>query len=166
MSPPRPLPPLQGWPTQRYDEAYGFLWYCGGGLLVSQTVVDHGTVEAAHAYHDTADQVLATCAEDMERSGGLYVIHDLRQLRTYDAAARKVWQERMRRRGRGYLRGSTVVVREASPLLKMAVQGVNMMASLNLGSRIELSTDLSAVLRKHRVAPPGPDVPFPGLPGR
>jgi hypothetical protein len=162
MSPLRPLPPLQGWPIQQYDEAFGFLWYCGGATLVSQALAEHGTIEAAHAYHDRADAVIASCAGDLDRCGGLYVIHDLRRLRTYDAGARKVWQERMRRRGRGYLRGSTVVVLEASPLLKMAVQGINMMASLSLGSRIELSTDLATVLRKHRVVPPEPGVPFPG----
>jgi hypothetical protein len=163
MGSPRPLPPLQGWPVQRYDERFGFTWYCGEGIMVSQVLVPHGTEVAAHAYHDLADAVVARCRDDLERCGGLYVIHDLRQLRTYDASARRVWQERMRRRGRGYLRGSTVVVLEASPLLKMAVQGINLMASLSLGSSIELSTDLSAVLRAQRVAPPPEGTPFPGL---
>jgi hypothetical protein len=156
-----PRAPLQAWRLQVADARFGFAWYCGNGVIVTQAAVNHGTVEAAHAYHDLADRVITHRAEDLKTAGGLYVIHDLRLLETYDSDARKVWSERMRSRERGYLRGSTVVVKEVSPLLKMAVAGINMMTTLNLGSKVELSLDLTETLRQHRVQPPGPGDRFP-----
>lgn len=150
-----PRPPFETWPVQIADERFGFAWYCGAGIIVTQSALTHGTQESAHAYHDYADRVLLDHADDLAKAGGLYVIHDLRILQTYDQTARRAWTERMKRRKNGYLRGSTVVVREATPLLKMAVSGINLMAALNLGSTIELTTDLIATLRKHDVQPPG-----------
>ncbi|MFW6050443.1 MAG: hypothetical protein ACODAU_04670 [Myxococcota bacterium] len=161
MAQPRPKPPLDAWPVQAYDERIGFIWYCEGGVIVSQATVRHGTPEAADAYHDLVDQALEARADDLARSGGLFVVHDWRELTSYDAAARKVWQERMRRRGRGYLRGAAVVVAQANPLLRMAVQGANLMAALNLGSHIELATDMPTLLRAHGIEPPQ-EASFPG----
>jgi hypothetical protein len=160
----QPRPPLQHWPVQVLDPRFGFVWYCQRGIMVAQLVVDHGTAEAAHAYHDLEDRVLAHRGEEVERAGGLYVIHDWRGVHTYDAETRKVWLARMRRRKPGYLRGSTVVVTEASSLLRMGVQAVNMMASLNLGlvSRITLSEDLSHALAEEGVRPPPQGASFPG----
>jgi hypothetical protein len=160
----RPHPPLHDWPVQVYDEVFGFAWYCGQGVMVAQAVVRHGTGKGAHAYHDFEDRVLNHCQADVAQAGGLYVIHDMRAMQSYDVAARKVWIERMQRRKRGYLRGSTVVVTDASALLKMAVQAVNMVATLNLGmaSRIELASDLSQALRSRRISPPARGTPFPG----
>jgi len=149
-----PRPPFESWPVHLADERFGFAWYCGAGVIVTQATLTHGTQEAAHAYHDFADRVLVDHAEEVTRAGGLYVIHDLRILQTYDQAARRAWTERMKRRRNGYLRGSTVVVQEANSLLKMAVSGINLMAALSLGSTIELTTDLPATLRQHEVQPP------------
>lgn len=149
-----PRPPFESWPLQVADDRFGFAWYCGAGVIVTQSVLTHGTQEAAHTYHDFADKILVEHADEIGKSGGLYVIHDLRLLQTYDHAARRAWTERMKRRRNGYLRGSTVVVNEPTPLLKMAVSGINLMAALSLGSEIELSTDLPATLRKHDVQVP------------
>jgi len=149
-----PRPPFETWPLQLADERFGFAWYCGAGMIVTQGALTHGTQEAAHAYHDFADRVLIDHAEEIASSGGLYVIHDLRLLQTYDQSARRAWTERMKRRRNGYLRGSTVVVKEANSLLKMAVSGMNLMAAVSLGSTIELTTDLPGTLRQHDVHPP------------
>lgn len=160
MELPPPRSPMDRWPVQVADPRFGYAWYCGEGVVVSQAVLTHGTEEAAHAYHDVVDAALAAAPAEFEAAGGLYVIHDFRLVRKYDAGARTAWQERMRRRGRGYLRGSTVVVHQASPLLKMAVQAINLMASLSLGSRIELASDPSVVLAELGVTGPAPR--FPG----
>jgi hypothetical protein len=85
----------------------------------------------------------------------------MRLLESYESAARRAWSERMSRRGRGYLRGSTVVVTRASPLLKMAVSGINLMAALSLGSAIEVANDMEETLRVHGVKQPSEDAQFP-----
>ena len=149
-----PRAPFERWPLQVADEQWGFAWYCGKGVIVTQAAVTHGTQYAAHSYHDFADRMLSEHAAEIEAAAGLYVIHDLRLLQTYDAGARRAWTERMKRRKRGYLRGSTVVVDEATPLLKMAVSGINMMAALSLGSFVELTNDLPGALRKYDVQAP------------
>jgi hypothetical protein len=60
----------------------------------------------------------------------------------------------MNRRKRDYIRGASAVVPNASPLFKMAVSGINMMAALNFGTSIDLLDDIEAALRKHAVRPP------------
>lgn len=151
---PKPRPPLDRWPIQHRDANYGFAWYCGRGVIVSQVVSSHGSAAAAHSYHDFEERILRERAPELARSGGLFVIHDWRAMQTYDAEARRVWQERMRQRERGYLRGSVVCVAQAGALLRMAVQAANVVASVSHGSKVELSEDLEAALREHRVDGP------------
>lgn len=152
--PSTPSPPFDAWPLEIADERFGFAWYCGSGIIVTQATITHGTSEAAHAYHDYADHVLSEHAAEVQAAGGLYVIHDLRLLASYDSAARRAWTERMKRRRRGYLRGSTVVVAEATPLLRMAVSGISLMAAVSLGSSVDLSTDILETLARHGVKAP------------
>jgi len=75
-------------------------------------------------------------------------------METYDADARRIWQERMRAHEKGYLRGSVVCVARASALLKMAVQAVNLVASVTHGAKVELSSDLETTLKAHGVLDP------------
>jgi hypothetical protein len=91
--------------------------------------------------------VLRERAADCKRAGGLFVIHDWRAMVTYDAEARRVWQQRMREREKGYLRGSVVCVANAGALLRMAVQAANVVASVVHGAKVELSRDLTGTLR-------------------
>ena len=93
-------------------------------------------------------------AAELARSGGLFVIHDWRTMQTYDAEARRVWQERMREREKGYLRGSIVCVAHAGALLKMAVQAANVVASVVHGSKVALSDDLESALREYGLDSP------------
>jgi len=142
-----PQPPFHHWPVQHFDPRYGFAWYCGRGLIVSHIVVTHGTEAAAHAYHDFEGSVLRDYKDEVAKQGGIFVVHDWRAMETYEASGRRVWQERMVARPKGYLRGSTVCLLRASPLLRMAVQGANMVASLTHGAKVELSTDIDGALR-------------------
>lgn len=144
-----PRAPLEGWRVQHQDPHYGYAWYCGQGIIVSQVTTAHGTGQAARNYHEFEERILRERARDCERAGGLFVIHDWRLMETYDAEARRVWQERMRARTKGYLRGSVVCVANAGALLRMAVQAVNVVASVTHGAKVELTDDLDAVLRKY-----------------
>ncbi len=148
-------PPFDHWPIQHEDPRYGFAWYCGRGLIVSHITVSHGTKEAAHAYHDYESSILRLYAKEVADAGGLFVIHDWRAMVTYDAEARRVWQERMRSRKKGYLRGSVVCLAGAAPLLKMAVQAANLWASVLHGAKVELITDVRAALLEHHAFPGG-----------
>ncbi len=151
-----PQRPLDGWRVQHADPHYGYAWYCGEGIVISQVIVPHGSVEAARAYHDFEDAILRDRSVDMQRAGGLFVIHDWRAMESYDGEARTVWQARMRLRPKGYLKGSVVCLARANKLLHMAVQAANLVASIAHGAKVELTTDLDRALRDHRIAePPG-----------
>lgn len=123
-------------------------------MIVSHITTPRGTAAAANSYHDFETRILHERAADMQRAGGLFVIHDWRMMETYDADARRVWQERMRAHERGYLRGSVVCVARANALLKMAVQAANLVASVMHGAKVELSNDVEGTLAAHNVKPP------------
>jgi hypothetical protein len=146
--------PFENWPIQHVDRHYGYAWYCGGGIIVSHITARRGTAAAAESYHDFETRMLREHAMDMKAAGGLFVIHDWRAMESYDADARRIWQERMRAHEKGYLRGSVVCVARANALLKMAVQAVNLVASVTHGVKVELSTDLDTVLKAHGVFDP------------
>lgn len=150
----QPLPPFERWPVQHRDDTFGFAWYCGRGVIVSQVIYPHGSGAAARSYHRFEEQVLHDRAAEVARYGGLFVVHDWRAMQTYDAEARRVWQERMREREKGYLRGSVVCVARAGALLKMAVQAANVVTSVVHGVRVELTEDLEGALREYAIEPP------------
>jgi hypothetical protein len=148
-------PPFDRWPVQHFDPRYGFCWYCGDGLIVSHLNVHCGTQAAAEAYHDFEEAILESEAREIVASGGLFVIHDWRSMQTYEPGARHHWQQRMQARRKGYLRGSVVCVARAGPLLRMAVQAVNLFASVTQNGKVELARDVDRVLQEHHVTPPG-----------
>jgi hypothetical protein len=148
-------PPFDHWPAQHVDPQYGYAWSCGQGLIVSHTTVTHGTTASAHSYHDYESRILREHAAEVAEHGGIFVIHDWRSLVTYEADARRVWQERMQARRKGYLRGSVVCLLRANPLLRMAVQAANLVASLTQNAKVELTTNIEAALAEHD-AHPGP----------
>jgi hypothetical protein len=153
MSPKR-QPPFDRWPVQHVDPHYGYAWYCGRGLIVSHIMVTHGTVAAAHAYHDFEGRIMEEQADEIAEAGGIYVVHDWRTMVTYDGESRRVWQSRMQLHKKGYLRGSTVVLLKAMPLLRMAVQAVNLVASMTNNGKVEIMTDIDAALAAHEAEPP------------
>lgn len=95
-------------------------------------------------------------AADVAERGGIFVIHDWRTMVTYEAEARRVWQDRMQTRPKGYLRGSVVCVLKAAPLLRMAVQAANVVASVTHQAKVSLTTDLQAALAEHEAHPEPP----------
>jgi hypothetical protein len=149
-----PQPPFHHWPVQHFDPRYGYAWYCGRGLIASHVVVTHGTEAGAHAYHDFESAMLRDYKDEIAENGGIFAVHDWRAMATYESGARRVWQERMTSRPKGYLRGSVVCLLRASSLLRMAVQAANVVASLSHGAKVELSTDVDAALRVHGLRAP------------
>jgi hypothetical protein len=146
--------PFDLWPVQFFDPIYGFAWYCGDGVIVSHVTVQHGTEAAAHAYHDYEETILREKASEVQAANGIFVLHDWRSLQSYDGEGRRAWQRHMKARRKGYLRGSVVCLVKASPLLKMAVQAANVVASVAHGAKVELADDVEACLRAHGISPP------------
>jgi hypothetical protein len=171
MMPPR-RPPFDHWPVQHIDPKYGYVWYLGKGVIVSHITVTHGSDEAARAYHQFEEMILADYAEEVRVAGGIFVIHDWRALESYDASARAVWQQKMRQRPKGYLRGSVVCVARANALLKMAVQAANVVASVTHGAKVDLTTDLAGALERYgakrpkSIRPSGDRLSVPPDPGK
>jgi hypothetical protein len=149
-----PLPPFDHWPVHVADPRFGFVWYCDDATLVAHWACAHLTEDAVNAYQDVVDRALGRYADEIRRAGGLHIIQDFRRTTSHDSAARRTWQARMNRRKRDYIRGATAVVPNASPLFKMAVSGINMLAALNFGSSIDLIDDIETALRKHGVRAP------------
>jgi hypothetical protein len=152
--PPKPKSPFDDWPVPDfYAPDYGFAWMCEGGLVVSHAEATWGHEAGVAGYLEFEDRVLERYRTEIAAAGGLYVIHDWRAVTGYDSGARMHWQEQLRKRPKGYLRGSTVCVTKVAPLLKMAVQAANLVASLTQSARVDLATDLDQVLAQHRPIP-------------
>lgn len=145
-------PPFDTWPAEHFDPHFGYAWYCGRGIVVAHMTITHGTEEGSNAYHDFESSVVDGHAEDVRRYGGLFVIHDWRTMASHEAAARRAWQDRMRDKPKGYLRGSIVCLAKANPVLKMAVQAVNLFSTVAYGAEVKIGTDIDAILREHSLA--------------
>ncbi len=159
-----PTPPFAEWHVQGVDPRIGYLWYVAPNFFVDQAHVTHGTLDAANALHDWIDRLHAARRAEIEAAGGLIAVHDWRALRGYDAPARRVYQERMRARPRGYLQAAYVIV-PSRPLLRMAVEAGNLAAQVGSGGRVALAADPKDVLAKLAITKPPPGEPFPGRRG-
>jgi hypothetical protein len=151
---PTPAPPFEGWPTGGFDPRYGYAWWCGSGIIVTHITVAHSNRSTVTSYLDFESDILRKYAREIAKSGGLFVIHDWRTVRSYDSVARRIWQERMSERPKGYLRGSVVCVNKAAPFLRMAVQAANVVATLTHGAKVELTTDIESALRANGMPRP------------
>ena len=156
-----PRPPFTGWPVQLADRRLGYLWFVAPNVLVTQAHIAHASVEAAHAVHDWIDRVHASRRADIDRCGGLVCVHDWRLLGGYEASARRVYQDRMRARPKGYLKTAYTIV-PSTPLLRMAVEAGNLAAQLGSGGRVVLATDPASVLAKLDLHAPPAGERFPG----
>lgn len=156
-----PKPPFTGWPVQLADPRLGYLWFVAPNVLVSQAHITHASVDAAHALHDWIDRVHSERRADIDRAGGLVCVHDWRLLSGYEAGARRVYQERMRARPKGYLKAAYTIV-PSTPLLRMAVEAGNLAAQLGSGGRVLLATDPVSVLAKLDLRAPLASDRFPG----
>ena len=156
-----PDPPFGDWPVQHFDPLVGFYWCMRPAMLVSQSVVPHGSIEVIDRHNDIVDRVLAQRAPEIEVAGGLFMFNDWRSVRTYDQGARARQRERMQSRRPGYARHTVIVVDPESRLLSMAIEAANLFARVTLHSQIELVTDMALALSRVGLGPPRPEETFP-----
>lgn len=157
---PAPQAPFTGWPIQWVEPGLGYAWYVEPATLVVQAFVTHGTADAAGRYMDVIDRLIEAKLDDLCAAGGLTILLDWHLMQTYEPDARRLILERMKRRPKGYLR-RTVACLPSTPLLKMAVQGVNLVAAFMGGASVELCDDAREAIEKHHINPPPPDASFP-----
>lgn len=157
----RPRAPFDRWPVQLHEEDLGFAWYAEPAVFVLQSTVEHGSLAFAERFNDLIDRVLAERQEAVEAEGGLFIFHDWRVMTGYEREARSRVVERMRARKSGYARRTVVAVSPKSRLLRMAVEAVNLFATVTLRSKIELVTNPSAVLDRAGILPPQRGMRFP-----
>ena len=148
-----PRAPFDRWPVQTHAEGIGFAWYTSPAAFVNQLTSRRGTVEAAHWLHDLIDHVLERERADIERHGGLLIVHDWRALEGYDVEARRAFLGRMKRRRPGYMRRAVAVLPD-TPLLRMAVQTANLAMALHIGGKLEMTNDPVPVLASLGVRAP------------
>lgn len=157
--------PFDLWPVQRFDPVFGFVWYTAPAALISQTTVPHITLAAVRTLQDHIDRAIEHRRVENAQAGGLLIIHDWRIVKGYDQDARREFFARMRGRPRAYMRHAVTCV-SLSPILRMAVEAGNLVATLVSGAKSEVASDPAPVLRQWGVVPPAPGARFPGLDGR
>lgn len=148
-----PRPPFRFWPIQLADPGFGYMWFTDPCVLVNQVCFPRATTNLVAALHDGIDRVIEREAESIERHGGIVIIHDWRELKGYDTAARRAYLDRMRRRKGGYLR-QAVAVLPSTPLLKMAVQTADLVMALGVGGKLGFANDIQKVLDRFDVKRP------------
>jgi hypothetical protein len=158
----RPQPPFESWPRQAFDPVFGYLWYAQPAIVVTQSIIEHASVAMATFVHDLIDQVIEYAAQDIAQHHGLLFIHDFRSLSGYETEARLEFLARIRRRTPGYTRGTVVAIRMDQPLLRMGVQGANLLLSVAMKAPVSMVSDpAEAVALEVRRAPCAADR-FPG----
>lgn len=157
----KPRAPFDDWPIQEHDPRFGFAWYAEPAVFVSSATIERAPMETAELVQGWIDDVLREREGEVRAAGGLFVFHDWRSLRGYDSEARKRYLDRMRARPKDYLRHSVTCV-SANPILRMAVETGNMIASMVARAKVELATDPGAVMVKHGIRKPAPGSTFPG----
>jgi len=144
--------PFDTWPIDERDPRFGYRWYCSPGVLVDCLTVRHGTVETVRAMYDSLDRLIAKHSREVDMSGGLLIIGDWRNLKTYDPDARKSFVAELRKSRP--VRGSVVILTSTGAFVRMAVQAARMASAVIGAPSIAVSDDPAAVLAEHGVTPP------------
>lgn len=156
--------PFDRWPVQAFEPAFGFLWYTRPAVLVTQATVPHITLAAVRVVQDHIDLALSHRKTENAEQAGLLIVHDWRMVTGYDRDARVEFFARMRGRPRSYMRHAVTCV-ALSPILRMAVEAGNLVATLVSGAKSEVGSDPAPVLREHKVEAPPAGARFPGREG-
>lgn len=139
-----PRAPFAGWVPHFSDDRVGHGWYLGSaGAFLSQTQVTRATADGATVLSGWVDTCLERDRERIDAMGGLFIFHDFRSIETYEAEARLVMTERIKARPRGYSR-QTVLLIQATPLVKMAMQVANVAMAVTGGKGMRMIHDLDA----------------------
>lgn len=154
------LPPFDAWPIEEHDPRFGYRWYREPAMLIDCLTVVHGTRESVRAMYATLDSTLTVHAKSIVEAGGLLIIGDWRNLRSYDPEARQLFLSELRKPR--HIRGSIVMASKAGVFVRMAAQTARMVTAVVGGPSITVTEDVDAVLREHGLAAaPRNSVPLP-----
>ncbi len=150
LASPTPSEPFLGWSQAHHLEGYGFVWWLKGhGALVTQTTVEHADAIFTTAISDYLDDnILARHWGYLQARGGLTLVHDWRSVRSYDQAAAADFVARMRRRPKGYLKLSCMVLPTHNTLVRYAVHTASAIASLTVGRTVEITASPAVALAR------------------
>ncbi len=152
MFPPPPQTPLAHWPVQLAISS-GYICYTEPGAFVTQSYIEHATLEGTQAMTLRVDSVLRAHREELEQLGGLLIIHDWRSLKSWDADARHHLIQRSKDRPRGAVR-HVVVALSTNPFLRMAAQVINLMMSAIGGAGLQVVDAIGPSLTRFSVKTP------------
>jgi hypothetical protein len=161
----QPRAPLARWPLQLVMEESGvFAWYSNPATLINQVYVPHVKAEGFRQWALLVDGLMEVKAKEIAEAGGLLIINDWREIRTFDAGMSTFFSERAKKVRPGTLRGSLVAM-QTLPLLKMGFQTVSLHAMLNPGhAPVRPIKDVFGAMVDHGVQVPQRGQKFPDLP--
>jgi hypothetical protein len=137
----------------------GYIWYTEPGVFVTQAHIERSNFEDAAALSMRIDAVLRLKKAELARHGGLLIIHDWRNLKSWDDDARQHLIERSIRRERGEIRG-IVIATSGNPLFQLMAHVANVTLSALGVARVRLVDSVEPYLEKYGVKKP-PYARFP-----
>lgn len=152
-----------GWPIQCAHPCFGYLWFAHPAVLVTQTTIEHASLDWASYVHDRIDQVIAHAAEEIAQNGGLLFVHDFRSVTSYAKEARLEYLRRMRQRKPGYSRGTLVSIRNDQPLVRMGIQAANLLMAVAVKAPLSIIDDPREAIESSVQAAPVAGELFPGV---
>lgn len=129
-----------------HDARYGFTWFVAPNIMVDHLTVTEGTEDAVIAMHQTLDRLLAKHGAAIRAKGGLRIIGDWRSVKTYTPEARRRFIKELT--GGRPIASAVVVVTPANSFLRMAIKAADLALAIASSAKIELSSDVDAVLRR------------------
>lgn len=137
----------------------GYMWYTEPGVLVTQAHIERSNFEDVATLSMRIDAVLRLKKAELAKHGGLLIIHDWRNLKSWDDDARQHLIERSIRRERGAIRG-VVIATSGNPLFQLMAHVANVTLSALGVARVRLVDSVEPALEKYGVKKP-PYARFP-----
>ena len=154
-----PQPPFSDWPIQLTLPA-GYVWYTEPAVLVTQAHNEHATVLDTVAMSEKIDDAVRLRKAEHVKRGGVLIIHDWRQLKTWDPDARQELIDRAIARGRGAVRGIVIAI-DVNPMFRMLAHVVNATLTAMGAARVQLVDSVEPSLEKFSVKKPTYAMRFP-----
>jgi hypothetical protein len=128
----------------------GYIWYTEPAVLVTQARVEHTTFEDTAALSMRIDTVLRLKKAEIAKHQGLLIIHDWRNLKSWDDDARQHLIERSIRRERGSVRAIVIAI-SVNPIFHLMAQVANVTLAALGGARVKLVDSVEPSLEKYGV---------------
>jgi hypothetical protein len=154
-----PQPPFSDWPVQLTLPS-GYIWYTEPHVFVTQTHIEHATILDTLAMSEKIDTAMRLRKTEGVKYGGLLIIHDWRNLKTWDPDARQALIDRAIARGRGTRRGIVIAI-DVNPVFRMLAHVANATLSAVGVARVQLVDVLEPTLEKYAVQKPKYGARFP-----